>query len=74
MIKAIDANARRARVLELLRQAVMMQIHMWDLQTRLERAVLDGAEMNDAGSDEDRSGVACGVCDSGRHARRLCPL
>jgi hypothetical protein len=48
----IDANARRARVLELLRQAVMMQIHLWDLQTRLERAVLDGAEMNDAGSDE----------------------
>lgn len=47
----IDANARRARVLELLRQAVRAQLHFWELQTRMERAMLDGDEMDDSASD-----------------------
>jgi hypothetical protein len=48
----IDANARRARVLELLRQAVSLQVQFWEVQTRLERAMLDGKEMSDEASDE----------------------
>jgi hypothetical protein len=48
----IDANARRARVLELLRQATIAQVELWALQTRLERAMLDGKEMADKPSDE----------------------
>jgi hypothetical protein len=48
----IDANARRARVLELLRQATIAQIEFWALQTRLESAMLDGQEMEDDASDK----------------------
>jgi hypothetical protein len=48
----IDANARRARVLELLRQAVSLQTQLWDIQSRLERAMLDGREVGDKASDE----------------------
>jgi predicted transcriptional regulator len=48
----IDANARRARVLELLRQAVSLQVQFWEVQTRLESAMLDGEEISDKGSDE----------------------